>query len=136
MKNNCTIRYFKMEITVKNTRTIVRNNEFRRLYGRAKTMVHPLFVTYYIKNRYKNNRIGITATKKIGNAVARNRARRILKESYRLLEQDFPSGYDFIFVARKKTTLSKTTETLKAMRNVIKELNKENYDKKSTFKSN
>lgn len=121
---------------MKNTRTIVRNNEFRRLYGRAKTMVHPLFVTYYIKNRYKNNRIGITATKKIGNAVARNRARRILKESYRLLEQDFPSGYDFIFVARKKTTLSKTTETLKAMRNVIKELNKENYDKKSTFKSN
>lgn len=136
MENNCTLRYFKMEITVKNTRTIVRNNEFRRLYGRAKTMVHPLFVTYYIKNRYKNNRIGITATKKIGNAVARNRARRILKESYRLLEQDFPSGYDFIFVARKKTTLSKTTETLKAMRNVIKELNKENYDKKSTIKSN
>lgn len=136
MEYNCTISYFKMEIAVNNTRTIVRNNEFRRLYGKAKTMVHPLFVTYYIKNRYKNNRIGITATKKIGNAVARNRARRILKESYRLLEQQFPIGYDFIFVARKKTTISKTTQTLKGMQNLIKELNKENYDKKTTLTSN
>ena len=50
-----------------NKRTTLKlNKEFKRLYFRGKSAVHPLLVTYAIKNRLGRNRIGITVTKKIG----------------------------------------------------------------------
>ena len=46
------------------------------------------------------NRLGITVSKKVGNAVKRNRIRRHIFEAYRLNEQKLKVGYDFVFVAR------------------------------------
>ena len=46
--------------------TLKLNKEFRRLYFKGSSAVHPLIVTYACKNRLGRNRIGITATKKIG----------------------------------------------------------------------
>ena len=58
---------------------------------------------YHLHHRGgKTNRLGITTTKKIGKAVARNRARRVILESYRLLEDEIPSGWDFVIVARTR----------------------------------
>ena len=51
--------------------TICRNNDFRRIYARGKSYVTPLVVVYVLKNRTKNVRVGITTSKKIGNAVQR-----------------------------------------------------------------
>ena len=77
------------------------NYLFRRLYHRGKSQPSSCFVIYWHKRRDKNkNRLGITTTKKIGKAVTRNRARRVLLESYRLLESEFPSGMDIVLVAR------------------------------------
>ena len=50
---------------------LCRNNDFRRLYARGKSYVTPLVVVYVMKNRTKNVRVGITTSKKIGNAVLR-----------------------------------------------------------------
>ena len=58
---------------------LTRNNEFARAYTRGKSFVHPHVVLYVNKNRLGRTRVGITASKKIGNAVTRNRARRVLR---------------------------------------------------------
>lgn len=63
----------------------------------------PVVVIYIRRNNLGKNRIGITTSKKIGNAVKRNRARRIIKEAYRLSEPELKQGYDYVFVARGKT---------------------------------
>ena len=60
-------------------RPITRNKEFARAYARGKAFVHPKLVLYVMKNRLGHTRVGITATKKIGNAVHRNRARRVIR---------------------------------------------------------
>ena len=61
-------------------------------------------VLYCRKNRLDHNRLGLTASVKLGHAVVRNRARRRLREVYRLNSPKLRKGYDLILVARGRTT--------------------------------
>ena len=94
-----------------------RNGDFRRLYHRTPITSHCL-VTYAAKNRLPYHRIGITTSKKLGHAYERNRARRVIKESFRLLLPMLPQGrhcYDWVFVARRRTTCCPMQEVFLVM---------------------
>ena len=106
------------------TVVIKENHIFRRLYHRGKYQAHPLLVTYALKNRLPVNRFGITASKKIGGAVERNRAKRVIRAAYRQLEPQLPLGGDIIFVARTRTTSVKMDEVAAVMRRQLAHLMK------------
>lgn len=89
--------------------TLNLNSDFRRVYARGKVYTNPALVTYVLKNRAGICRIGITASKKIGNAVQRNRARRVIRAATEMLPA-IGGGYDIVFVARTKTIRKKSTE--------------------------
>ena len=103
--------------------SLKKNKDFRRIYLKGQSYVSPVIVTYIIKNRRNNIRFGITTSKKIGNAVKRNRSRRIIKEAYREMLPSIKSGYDFVFVARGRTPESNTNEILKHMEKHLKRAN-------------
>ena len=84
-------------------RTLTKNKEFSRIYARGKSYVHPNLVLYVAKNRLGYTRIGLTATKKVGHAVQRNRARRVMKAAIDEHLDHNIGGYDLIFVARGMT---------------------------------
>lgn len=96
-------------------RPIHRNKEFSRVYARGKSYVHPQIVLYVAKNRVGYTRVGLTATKKVGHAVQRNRARRIMRAA--LTEHLSPNigGYDIILVARGVTPKLKSTQLSKTL---------------------
>lgn len=94
--------------------------DFRRLYHRGKSFADPVLVTYVMKNRTGICRIGITTSKKIGNAVSRNRARRIIRAAYSLLEEKIEGNYDFVFVARSRTCCVKMQSVAAAMEKQLK----------------
>lgn len=100
--------------------SLCRNNDFRRAYARGKSYVSPVVVVYVAKNREKSRRVGITTSKKIGNAVQRNRARRVIREAYRQLMPRIKRGYDLVFVARGRTPFVKSTDVLKALEKQLK----------------
>jgi len=77
--------------------------------------VTPWVAVYFRKNRLNVNRLGITASKKIGGAVQRNRARRIIKEAYRLTEPRLNKGFDIVIVARKKAVYGKMWDIKKSL---------------------
>ena len=94
---------------------LTRNNEFARAYTRGKSFVHPHVVLYVNKNRLGRTRVGITASKKIGNAVTRNRARRVLRAAlYEVLPPDV-GGYDLVLVVRGQTPRLKSTQVAKTL---------------------
>ena len=99
---------------------LTRNNDFRRAYARGKSYVSPVVVVYVIKNRYKMLRVGITTSKKIGNAVHRSRARRVIREAYRQLAGRVRPGVDLVFVARGRTPYVKSTEVQRHMEKQLK----------------
>ena len=86
------------------------NREFGRVYRDGSSKADARIVMYQIENDLPYNRIGITVSKKIGNSVIRHRVKRIIKEAYRLHEQEFKSGFDLVFVARKTAEKNKSTD--------------------------
>lgn len=85
---------------MKKTVTIKENLTFRRIYSKGRSAVTPLLVLYCRPNGQDHNRLGVTVSTKLGGAVVRNRARRRLREVYRLAQPDMKQGYDIILVAR------------------------------------
>lgn len=100
--------------------TLKDNKDFSRLYKRGKSFVSPVLVTYVMKNKSDNLRFGITTGKKIGKAVRRSRARRVIRAAYYELYPQIKSGYDFVFVARGKTPYVKSTDICKSMKKHLK----------------
>ena len=92
-----------------------RNNDFRRIYARGKSYVDPALVTYVTRTGKDEIKIGITAAKKVGCAVKRNRARRLIKAAYTLLEPNLKKGYSVVFVARALTPKCKMQQVLRSM---------------------
>lgn len=88
------------------------NKDFLRLYYRGKSCARPAVVVYAMKNRAGICRVGITTSKKIGNAVERNRSRRVIKAAFTqvLSENTINGNWDFVFVARSKTRYVKSTK--------------------------
>ena len=105
---------------MQHTVSMTENREFRRTYGKGKSQVDRLLVTYLLKNRLPYNRIGLTATKKVGKACKRNRARRVIREAYRILEPELQQGYDIVFVARGRTGEVKMQEVLAVMKRQLR----------------
>ena len=84
------------------------NRDFVRLYKRGKCILTPSFALYYGKNRSGKLRIGITAGKKLGSAVKRNRAKRVIREAVRKNTGLFPCAADVVIVARFRATYLKS----------------------------
>ena len=81
--------------------SLTENYEFQRVYKKGQSYPGRYAVVYYrTSNRADSLRYGITATKKIGKACVRNRARRLIYENMRLMFPDMKPGCDIVIVAR------------------------------------
>jgi|LSQX01.2.fsa_nt_gb ribonuclease P protein component len=102
---------------------IKENREFQKIYRKGRYAVSKSLVIYMQPNSIQMNRIGITASKKYGKSVKRNRIRRLIRESYYVLQDDIKKGYDFVIVARKADGVDPgCQQILKEMRYLMKKL--------------
>jgi ribonuclease P protein component len=89
--------------------TLNRNFLFTRAYRSKQCFVSPFVVTYVVRRKSGGLRVGITASKKIGGAVQRNRARRVIKAAAYALLCGQKGSYDIVFVCRRATLGKKST---------------------------
>ena len=80
---------------------LLRRADFVKLNrsGKGRHMGH--FIAITRKNELGTTRLGVTASKKVGNAVRRNRAKRLIREFFRLNKTRLPQGYDIVIIAKK-----------------------------------
>lgn len=85
---------------MKFSESLKKNKDFQIVYRKGKSFANKYLVMYVMKNGLERNRIGISASKKVGNSVVRHHLARLIRENYRLLEENFQCGYDIIIVVR------------------------------------
>lgn len=92
-----------------------RKSDFSAMYKKGKSAGTRYIVIFCRKNKLSYNRIAFLASKKVGNSVTRNRARRLMRESYRQMKDTLAEGYDIIFIARNTIVDSKCADVKKSM---------------------
>ena len=87
-----------MDYCLDKARRLTHNNEYRLVYKHGKYEVGRMCVLYRMPVAKQPTRIGFVTGKKVGCAVERNRARRLMKEVYRLNQHAIREGYHIVIV--------------------------------------
>ena len=101
---------------MKYTVRIKDNKDFTAAYKHGKYTFGKFVTVYYRKNNRKRTGLGITTGKKVGNAVTRNRCRRIIRAAFTICEDEFPKGFDYIITARPECGIAKSTDIVEFFR--------------------
>ena len=97
-----------------------RRADFLRVQNSTIRVSTKHFVLLFAANSDSNSpaRLGVVATKRIGNAVTRNRVKRIVRETFRALAAIFPNGIDLVVIGRDRAAHIKAHEAVAEWREV------------------
>ena len=102
--------------------TLKLNKDFKRLYYRGKCIPCHNVVVYAQKNKLGKTRVGLTCGKSVGGAVLRNRAKRLMRESFRVLSPRINDSFDIVIVARSRISGKKCDEVLRDIKYAFKKM--------------
>jgi ribonuclease P protein component len=102
-------------VQVKRRFRLTRSTEFKRVRRSGKSYAHPLVVLYTLKSNQAGVRVGVSAGLAVGNAVNRNRAKRLLRAAMNELLPQIAPGSDLLLIARSTLPESDVQQTLAAL---------------------
>lgn len=91
-----------------------KKKDFQAVYSRGKSYANRFLVLYVFRSNGFQGKVGFAAGKKLGNAVKRNRIKRLLRESYRMHQSEIEEGVSLLLVGRKAALAVKCQELEKA----------------------
>lgn len=90
---------------MKKTVMIKRRYEFKILFSKGKIYFARNITMYILKNKFDYNRLGIAIGKKSGIAVQRNKVKRLIRENYKISEDNIKLGYNILISVNKKSEI-------------------------------
>jgi ribonuclease P protein component len=100
--------------------SLKRHKEFRYTYARGRVQSLPLYTLVYAKSRNESVRIGFSVSKRIGNAVQRNRAKRRMRAGLSPMLPHISGGFNVIFVAKPDVLNAPFSELQKQMETLLR----------------
>ena len=97
-----------------------RKDDFNSIYRKGRSIGERYVVLFYRENDLSYNRTAFLASKKVGNSVERNTARRLMKENYRFLKDNIKPGHDIIFIARNTINGMKAQDVGRSMKGALR----------------
>ena len=90
----------EMDFQFRKVEHLTRKKEFERVFDEGKIFKNNEVVLYVVPNDFQYSRLGLVVSKKVGNAPRRNRAKRLLREAYRLNKHLLKTHVDIIAIPR------------------------------------
>jgi ribonuclease P protein component len=106
-------------VQVKHSFRLTRSTDFKRVRRSGKSYAHPLVVLYALKSDEARVRVGVSAGLAVGNAVKRNRAKRLLRAAMNELLPNTIPGSDLLLIARSPLPESNLQQTRAALSNLL-----------------
>lgn len=91
-----------MDQTFRKKERLRLRKDFDKVFREGKVVQNDYLVMLYRKNGLEYSRIGIVVKRRFGKAHDRNKVKRWIREIYRRWKSEFPKGYDYVFLTRKK----------------------------------
>ena len=112
---------------------IKKNEEFQKVFKKGKSVANRQFVVYCLKKEEQTEfRVGLSVSKKIGNAVTRNQIKRYIRQTFLELKDDVRQDMDYVIIARNQAATLDFHETKKSLEHVLriaKVLNKKQLER-------
>ena len=101
--------------------TLKKNYEFKYVLSKGKYYFGKYITIYFKENKLNKNIIGIAVNTKLGKAVKRNKAKRLIRENYRLIKDELKLGNNIVFLWNKNVDLKNANfcEIQKEMINIF-----------------
>lgn len=99
------------------------NSQFVYSFKKGQSFKSKFLVLVLAKNRYKDSKIGIVVSKKLGNSVVRNRIKRLIRESVREEVENLKSNLNLVFIARQGIENSNFKEINSLIKELLKKSN-------------
>ncbi|MDI2586450.1 ribonuclease P protein component [Psychrobacillus sp. NEAU-3TGS] len=99
---------------------IKRNAEFQEIFKKGKSFANRQFVVYCLAKEEDYYRVGLSVSKKVGNAVVRNRIKRYIRQTFLEIHDQVYSKMDYIIIARNPAAKLDFHETKKSLEHVLK----------------
>jgi ribonuclease P protein component len=99
---------------------IKENKDFQTVFQKGISTANRQFVVYVLEKDQTHFRIGLSVSKKIGNAVTRNRIKRLIRQFFLEHHNDLAQDKDYIIIARKPTAEMDYYEVTSSLRHVLK----------------
>jgi ribonuclease P protein component len=93
--------------------------DFAALQRASKSKVHPLFTVRFAPNGLGRTRFGLSTSRRVGNAVVRNRVRRRLREALRRLAPRVAPGWDILVICRPESAAAAQTQLAAALESTL-----------------
>ena len=104
---------------------IRKRSEFIQLSKEGKKVYSQYFIALYSPGREKRNRLGITATKRVGNAVTRNRIKRYVREFFRQHQNTIEGAWDINIIARIEAAHITSAQAFGSLQSLFERLRKQ-----------
>ncbi|PKN92649.1 MAG: ribonuclease P protein component [Chloroflexi bacterium HGW-Chloroflexi-6] len=99
---------------------LTRSIDFKRVRNYGKSFAHPLLVLIALASEEEILRVGVAASRSLGGAVQRNRAKRLLREASRLEIPSLQTGRDLVFIARQPLLQADFSDIQKAIKGLLR----------------
>ena len=100
---------------------IKKDSEFQKVFKEGKSFANRQFIVYrYKKEGQEQFRIGLSVSKKVGNAVTRNRIKRYIRQAFLEMKDEVQQDMDYIIIARHQAAEIDFHETKKNLQHVLR----------------